>query len=93
MVAAAPTLWSGSAVEHSPSLRFLDTGGTALLSLEDARQLGIENGNEIELASNGDSVSATAVIRTGVPAGSVFLSPPRLADGPVEIRAGEAVAG
>ena len=93
VVAAAPTLWSGSAVEHSPSLRFLDTGGTALLSLEDARRLGIENGNEIELASNGDSVSATAVIRTGVPAGSVFLSPPRLADGPVEIRAGEAVAG
>ncbi len=33
-------------------------------------------------------MSATAVVRTGVPAGSVFLSPAaRLAEGPVEIRA------
>ena len=45
------------------------------LSVEDARRLGIENGGEVELAANGDSVTATAVIRTGVPAGSVFLSP------------------
>jgi NADH-quinone oxidoreductase subunit G len=93
VVAAAPTLWGGPAVEHSPSLRFLDTGNTALLSLEDARQLGVVNGDEIQLASNGESVSARAVIRTGVPAGSVFLSSPRLADGPVEVRASEAVAG
>ena len=41
---------------------------------------------------NGDSVSATAVIRTGVPAGSVFLSPPTLPGGPVELRTRQAVA-
>jgi NADH-quinone oxidoreductase subunit G len=92
VLAAAPTLWTGPAVEHSPSLRFLDTGERALLSVEDARRLGVQNGDEVELAANGDSVSATAVIRTGVPAGSVFLSPPGLAEGPVEIRTPQAVA-
>jgi NADH-quinone oxidoreductase subunit G len=92
VLAAAPTLWSGPAVEHSPSLRFLDTRGRALLSVEDARRLGVRNGDEIELAANGDTVSAIVVVRTGVPAGSVFLSPPGLAEGPVEIRAGEPVA-
>jgi NADH-quinone oxidoreductase subunit G len=92
VLAGAPTLWTGPAVEHSPSLRFLDTGERAWLSVEDARRLGIENGDEIELSVNGDSVSATAVIRTGVAAGSVFLSPPTLAGGPVEVRARQAVA-
>jgi NADH-quinone oxidoreductase subunit G len=93
VLAGAPTLWTGAAVEHSASLRFLGAGERALLSVEDARRLGIENGDEIELAASGDSARATAVIRTGVPTGSVFLSPPTLADGPVEIRAREAVAG
>jgi NADH-quinone oxidoreductase subunit G len=94
LLAAAPTLWSGPAVEHSPSLRFLASGDrTALISIEDARRLGIDSRDEIELAANGDSVRAVAFIRTGVPAGSVFLTPPALADGPVEVRAREAVAG
>ena len=92
VLAGAPTLWTGPAVEHSPSLRFLDTGERAWLSVEDARRLEIQNGGEIELTVNGESVSATAVIRTGVPAGSVFLSPPTLAGGPVEVRARQAVA-
>jgi NADH-quinone oxidoreductase subunit G len=91
VLGAAPSLWSGPAVEQSASLRFLDTGPHALLSVEDARRLGIEAGDEIELASNGDTVAATAVIRTGVPAGSVFLSPALLAEGAVEVRAREAV--
>jgi NADH-quinone oxidoreductase subunit G len=91
VLAAAPTLWSGPAVRHSPSLRFLDTGGRALLSVEDARRLGLQSGDEVELAANGETTPATVVVRTGVPTGSVFLSPPGLADGPVEIRAREAV--
>ena len=43
--------------------------------------------------ASGQSVRATVAIRTGVPAGSIFLSPPALAEGPAEIRAREAVAG
>jgi hypothetical protein len=46
----------------------------------------------VELSVNGDRLNATAVVRTGVPAGSVFLSPPALADGPVEVRSPQAVS-
>jgi NADH-quinone oxidoreductase subunit G len=92
VLAAAPTLWRGPEVEYSPSLRFLATGENAWLSVEDARRLGVESGDEIELSANGDRISATAVVRTAVPAGSVFISPPALAEGPVEVRAPQAVA-
>src|SRR6185436_12467510 len=50
VLAAAPTLWTGPEVRHSPSLRFLDTGERALLSVEDARSLGVRSGDEVELA-------------------------------------------
>jgi len=94
VLASAPTLWSGPAVEHSPSLRFLATNDRSLLiSVEDARRLGIDSRDEVELEANGESVRALAFVRTGVPAGSVFLSPPALTEGPVQIRAREAVAG
>jgi NADH-quinone oxidoreductase subunit G len=92
-LASAPTLWSGPAVEHSPSLRFLDTSPRVLLSVADARELGVGNGDGVAVHADGDSVVATAVIRTGVPRGSIFLSPPSLPEGPVEIRTREAVAG
>jgi NADH-quinone oxidoreductase subunit G len=92
VLAGAPTLWAGPDVEHSPSLRFLATGEKAWLSVEDARRLGVESGDEVELAVDGERLSATAIVRTAVPAGSVFLSPPALADGPVEVRARQAVA-
>jgi NADH-quinone oxidoreductase subunit G len=92
VLAAAPTLWTGPEVEHSPSLRFLGTGERIVLSVEDARRLGIANGDEVQVSSNGEGVEAVAVVRTSVPAGSVFLSPPTLPEGPVEIRVLEAVA-
>jgi NADH-quinone oxidoreductase subunit G len=92
VLGAAPTLWVGPEVEYSPSLRFLATGEKAWLSVEDARRLGVESGDEVELSVNGDRLSATAVVRTAVPAGSVFLSPPALVDGPVEVRVPQAVA-
>jgi NADH-quinone oxidoreductase subunit G len=92
VLAGAPTLWAGPEVEYSPSLRFLATGEKAWLSVEDARRLGVQNGDEVELSVNGDRLNATAVVRTGVPAGSVFLSPPALADGPVEVRSPQAVS-
>jgi NADH-quinone oxidoreductase subunit G len=92
VLAGAATLWAGPEVEYSPSLRFLATGEKAWLSVDDARRLGVKSGDEIELAVNGDSLSAIAIVRTAVPAGSVFLSPPALVEGPVEISARQAVA-
>jgi hypothetical protein len=53
----------------------------------------VKSGDEVELSADGDELSATAVVRTGVPAGCVFVSPPALSDGPVEVRARQAVAG
>jgi NADH-quinone oxidoreductase subunit G len=91
VLAFAPTLWSGPVVEQSPSLRFLSTELRALLSVGDARRLGVADGDEVELRQDGGSVRAIAIVRTAVPAGSAFLSPPALAEGPVEVRAAEAV--
>jgi NADH-quinone oxidoreductase subunit G len=93
VLGAAPSLWTGPAVEHSPSLRFLDTGPLVLVSPEDARELGLTDGEVADVNAGADSVRATVVIRTGVPAGSIFLSPLTLAEGPAELRAREAVAG
>jgi NADH-quinone oxidoreductase subunit G len=92
LLAGAPTLWTGPEIEHSPSLRFLGTGERLMVSPEDARRLGVESGDEVTVAANDHSVEALAVVRTGVPAGSVFLSPPAQIEGPVEIRVPERVA-
>ncbi|HEX6651955.1 MAG TPA: molybdopterin-dependent oxidoreductase, partial [Thermoleophilaceae bacterium] len=93
VLGAAPSLWTGPEVEHSPSLRFLDTGPLVLLSPADAARLGVSDGALAEVSAGGDAVQATVVIRTGVPEGSMFLSPLTMAEGPAELRAREAVAG
>jgi NADH-quinone oxidoreductase subunit G len=92
VLAGAPTLWTGPEVEYSPSLRFLATGEKAWLSVDDARRLGVKSGDEVELSVNGDRLSAIAIVRTAVPAGSVFLSPPAQVEGQVEVRSLQAVA-
>jgi NADH-quinone oxidoreductase subunit G len=91
VLAGAPTLWTGPEVEYSPSLRFLASGEKAWLSVDDARRLGVKSGDEVELSVNGDLLSAIAIVRTAVPAGSVFLSPPAQVEGPVEVRSLQAV--
>jgi NADH-quinone oxidoreductase subunit G len=85
-LATAPTLWAGGEVEHSRALSFLAPSPHAELAPEDARTLGIRTGDALELSVAGDRAEATARVRTGVPAGSVFVTPPGvLPDGPVEV--------
>ncbi len=84
-LATAPSLWSGPQVEHSPSLRFLHHGPRAELSVERARELGVKSGDEVELSADGKRAVAQVSVRTGVPADSVFLTPPVLPEGPVEV--------
>jgi NADH-quinone oxidoreductase subunit G len=84
-VAAVPTLWTGPEVEHSPSLRFLAMRARAEISVEDAREAGIANGEEVTLSTDDGEVTAVAAIRSRIPAGSVFVSGAALADGPVSI--------
>jgi NADH-quinone oxidoreductase subunit G len=81
----APSFWAGPETEHAPSLRFLATGATAELSVEDARAAGIDSGDEVRLTAGVESVTAVVVVRTGVPTGSLFLAGARLPDAPVEI--------
>ena len=94
-LARVPTLWSGPEIEYSPSLSFLATGPRAELSARDAAQLGVENGDDIELSVEGEREVAAAAVRSAVPDGSVFVTDVALPDGPVAIRparAGAAVA-
>jgi NADH-quinone oxidoreductase subunit G len=90
-VVSAPSFWTGPATEHSPSLRFLGTGPRAELSVEDARAAGLDSGDEVRLSAAGESVVALVAVRTGVPAGSVFLSGAELPLGPVELETAVAV--
>ena len=76
-VAVAGTLWPAREVEHSPSLSFLAATPHAELSPEDARELGVESGAEVELTVAGQQVTATARVRTGVPARQRLRRPAR----------------
>jgi NADH-quinone oxidoreductase subunit G len=68
-----PSLWASSVTDHATSLRFLAPTQRAELSPDDARRLGIERGDEVEVRVDGQQVRAKAVIRSGVRPGSVFL--------------------
>jgi NADH-quinone oxidoreductase subunit G len=91
-------LWAGGVTEHAPILRFLAPRQRAELSPEDGRRLGVASGDMIEVSvDGGESVRAEVALRSGLPAGSVFLlegtaedSATRLTNGAVrtvEIRA------
>jgi NADH-quinone oxidoreductase subunit G len=67
------TLWAGRETRHAPALRFLAPRQQAELSAEDARDLGVRPGDEVEVAANGTSVRAIARLRRAVPQGTVFL--------------------
>jgi NADH-quinone oxidoreductase subunit G len=79
------TLWTGPEIEHSPALRFLAEPGRVELAAEDARRAGIESGDEVRLSAGGEAVIVIAAVRTGVPAGSAFLSGAVLPEGVVEM--------
>ena len=83
---AVPSLWSGPEVEHSPVLQFLAPAPRAELSIEDARRLAVDPGDEVEVTWNGHSVRARAAVRSGVPPGNVFLGPRGGAPATVEVR-------
>jgi NADH-quinone oxidoreductase subunit G len=83
--ASAVMFWTGPQTERSPSLRFLSTPARAEISVEDARRARLSTGDDVRISAGGNSVDASVVVRTGVPAGSVFLFGLSLPDGAVEI--------
>ncbi len=68
------SIWAAHEVELSPALRFLRHDQRAELSPLDAERLGIRHGAKVVVNGTGTGrVEATAVLRTAVPEGSVFL--------------------
>jgi NADH-quinone oxidoreductase subunit G len=67
-------IWASPTVEISPALKFAVPRQHAELSPDDARRLGVQGGDTVEVAQNGTAVKATVAVHTGVPAGTVFLA-------------------
>jgi NADH-quinone oxidoreductase subunit G len=67
-------IWASPEAEISPALQYLIPGQQVELSPEDARRLGIAEGDAVHVAQNGTRLSATAAIRTGVVSGTAFLA-------------------
>jgi NADH-quinone oxidoreductase subunit G len=67
-------IWAAPECEISPSLKFLIPEQQVELSPDDARRLGIEHGEAVEITSNGTRLHAIAAVRTGIPVGSAFLA-------------------
>jgi NADH-quinone oxidoreductase subunit G len=68
------SIWAAPEVELSPALIFTIARQQIEISPEDAHRLGIGPGDAVDVSQNGTRLSGTVHIRTGVPAGSVFLA-------------------
>jgi NADH-quinone oxidoreductase subunit G len=84
------TLWASKEVDVSPILQFAVPGQVVELSPADADRLGIQHGEEVEVASNGHRVRGPAVVRAAIPAGSVFVAE-GTHDSPANVLAGAAL--
>jgi len=82
------SIWAAPEVELSPALKFLRHGQRAELNPADAERLGISHGAQVAVGSDGTHVNATAVLRTAVPEGSVFLEEGIAADSAAELDGG-----
>ena len=67
------SLWSGEATERNPALRFLAPRQTLELALADGERLGLGDGDEVDVRSNGASVRARVALRERVQPGAAFL--------------------
>jgi NADH-quinone oxidoreductase subunit G len=66
-------LWAAEVTERSPALRFLVPGQTLEVSLADSERLGVSQGEEVEVRSNGHSVRARVAVRERLKPGAGFL--------------------
>ena len=66
-------LWADEVTERNPALRFLRPEQRVELAIADAERLGISQGDEVEVRSNGSAVRARATIRERMRPGAVFL--------------------
>ena len=66
-------LWAGPITELNPPLRFLQPKQRLEISLADAERMGLEHGDEVEVASNGAALRAEVSITERVQEGVGFL--------------------
>jgi hypothetical protein len=72
-IGAYRDLWAAEVTDRSPALRFLAPKQTIELAPHDAERLGIGNGDDVDVRSNGTSVRARVAIRERVRPGAGFL--------------------
>jgi len=70
---AAHSIWADPVTQHAPSLRFLAPQQRAELAPADAKRLGVQSGDEVEVSVGDRSVHAIVALRQAVQPGSVFL--------------------
>ena len=66
-------IWSGPVTEHSPALRFLAPTQRLEISPADADRLGLADGDEVTVGSNGTSLHARVAIGERIAEGACFL--------------------
>jgi NADH-quinone oxidoreductase subunit G len=66
-------LWATEITERNAALRFLAPAQRVELAPHDAERLGVTNGDEVEVRSNGTSVKARVALRERMRPGAAFL--------------------
>ena len=66
-------LWAAEVTERSPALRFLAPSQRVEIAPADADRLGLRNGEEVDVRSNGTSLRARVAVRERMRPGSAFL--------------------
>ncbi len=66
-------LWAGEVTELNPALRFLAPAQRVELAVADGERLGLADGDEVEVRSNGSSVRARVALRERMRPGAAFL--------------------
>jgi NADH-quinone oxidoreductase subunit G len=66
-------LWATDVTEHSPALRFLAPDQVLELAPADAERLGVTQGDEVDVRSNGTSLRARVTVRERMREGAGFM--------------------
>jgi NADH-quinone oxidoreductase subunit G len=66
-------LWATEVTERNPALRFLTPKQTVELAVSDGERLGLADGDEVEVRSNGTSVRGRVALRESMRPGATFL--------------------
>jgi NADH-quinone oxidoreductase subunit G len=83
-------LWASKEVDASPGLAYLRPAQMVELSPVDAQRLGIADGEQVQVGTNGSRVAGRAMVRAAIPPGSVFVSE-GIGDEPANLLTGAAV--